>query len=82
VVSASEATRREIDLVVRSLIEEADARARSILEAHRSQLEQGVALLIAKETLTVEDFPPLGALPPPEGVAERTGETARPRASA
>ena len=82
VVSASEATRREIDLVVRSLIEEADARARSILEAHRSQLEQGVALLIAKETLTIEDFPPLGALPPPEGVAERTGETARPRASA
>jgi len=82
VVSASEATRREIDLVVRSLIEEADARARSILEAHRSQLEQGVALLIAKETLTVEDFPPLGALPPPEGVAERTGETARPRAPA
>jgi len=77
VVSASEATRREIDLVVRSLIEEADARARSILEAHRSQLEQGVALLIAKETLTVEDFPPLGALPPQEGIADRPGEISR-----
>ena len=82
VVSAAEATGREIDLAVRSLIEDADARARSILEAHRSELEEGVALLIAKETLTIEDFPPLGALPPPEGVAERTGETARPRASA
>ena len=73
VVSAAEATGREIDLAVRSLIEDADARARSILEAHRSELEEGVKLLIAKETLTIEDFPPLGALPPPEGVAERTG---------
>ena len=82
VVSAAEATGREIDLAVRSLIEDADARARSILEAHRSELEEGVALLIAKETLTIEDFPPLGALPPPEAVAERTGETARPRAPA
>ncbi|HZR85495.1 MAG TPA: ATP-dependent zinc metalloprotease FtsH [Bradyrhizobium sp.] len=78
VVSAAEATGREIDLAVRSLIEDADARARSILEAHREQLEEGVKLLIAKETLTVEDFPPLAALPRPEG--ERTGETSRPRA--
>ncbi len=78
VVSAAEATGREIDLAVRSLIEDADARARSILEAHRQDLEEGVKLLIAKETLTVEDFPPLGALPRPEG--ERTGETSRPRA--
>jgi cell division protease FtsH len=59
VVSAAEATGREIDLAVRSLIEDADARARSILEAHRSELEEGVALLIAKETLTVEEFSPL-----------------------
>jgi cell division protease FtsH len=78
VVSAAEATGREIDLAVRGLIEDADARARSILEAHREQLEEGVKLLIAKETLTVEDFPPLAALPRPEG--ERTGETSRPRA--
>ena len=78
VVSAAEATGREIDLAVRSLIEDADARARSILEAHREELEEGVKLLMAKETLTVEDFPPLGALPRPEG--ERTGETSRPRA--
>jgi cell division protease FtsH len=60
VVSAAEATGREIDLAVRSLIEDADASARSILEAHRSELEEGVALLIAKETLTVEEFSPLG----------------------
>jgi cell division protease FtsH len=77
VVSAAEATGREIDLAVRSLIEDADARARSILEAHRSELEEGVKLLIAKETLTVEDFPPLGALPPREGAAEEAREAAR-----
>lgn len=59
VVSAAEATGREIDLAVRALIEEADSRARNILEAHRADLETGVELLIAKETLTVEDFPPL-----------------------
>jgi cell division protease FtsH len=75
----AEATGREIDVAVRSLIEDADARARSILEAHRKELEEGVKLLIAKETPTVEDFPPLGALPPPEGVAERSAETTRPR---
>ena len=44
VVSATEATGREIDLAVRSPIEEADARTRSILKAHRKELEEGVAL--------------------------------------
>ncbi len=58
-ISAAEATGREIDLAVRDLIEQADARATSILVAHRSDLETGVDLLMAKETLTVEDFPPL-----------------------
>jgi cell division protease FtsH len=58
-ISAAEATGREIDLAVRDLIEQADARARSILEAHRSDLEAGVELLMLKETLTAEDFPPL-----------------------
>ena len=81
VVSAAEATGREIDLAVRSLIEDADAQARAILEAHRGDLEEGVKLLIAKETLTVEDFPPLAALPPPQGAAERSEEASRPRAS-
>jgi len=80
VVSAAEATGREIDIAVRGLIEDADARARSILEAHRKELEEGVKLLIAKETLTVEDFPPLGALPPPEGAVERSEDASRQRA--
>jgi len=58
-VSAAEATGREIDLAVRGLIEEADGRASAILKAHRGDLEAGVELLIAKETLTVEEFAPL-----------------------
>jgi cell division protease FtsH len=56
VVSAAEETGREIDLAVRDLIAEGDTRARSILEARREDLEQGVALLISKETLTAEEF--------------------------
>jgi cell division protease FtsH len=56
VVSAAEQTGREIDLAVRDLIAEGDAQARSILEGHRQDLEQGVALLIAKETLTADEF--------------------------
>lgn len=58
-VSAAEQTGREIDLAVRDLIAEGGARARAILDAHRRDLEQGVALLIAKETLTAEEFAPL-----------------------
>jgi cell division protease FtsH len=59
VVVAADVTGREIDLAVRDLIAEGNARARSILEGHREDLEQGVALLIAKETLTAEEFAPL-----------------------
>jgi cell division protease FtsH len=69
-VSAAEATRREIDLAVRDLIETADSRARSILEQHRSDLEAGMTLLVAKETLTAEEFAPLRALPAPGKAAE------------
>jgi len=59
IVSAAEQTGREIDLAVRELIAEGGARACAILEGHRRDLEQGVALLIAKETLTAEEFAPL-----------------------
>src|SRR5256714_1402402 len=58
-VSAAEATEREIDLAVRDLIEAGDASARSILERRRADLDEGVALLIARETLTSEEFAPL-----------------------
>jgi cell division protease FtsH len=71
VVSAAEATGREIDLAVRGLIEEADTRAAAILKAHRNDLEAGVELLIARETLTAEDFAPLRPAGAMEGVPQR-----------
>jgi cell division protease FtsH len=62
VVSAADITGREIDLAVRDLVEAGDLRARAILEAHRAELDKGVELLIAKETLTAEEFAPLRQL--------------------
>ena len=58
-VSAAEETAREIDLAVRALIEAGDVCAREILERRRSDLDAGVGLLIANETVTAEQFPPL-----------------------
>ncbi|MDE2377442.1 ATP-dependent zinc metalloprotease FtsH [Bradyrhizobium sp.] len=59
VVSAAEDTGREIDLAVRNLVEAGDATARKILADHRAELEAGVELLIANESLTAEQFAPL-----------------------
>jgi len=59
VVGAAEATGREIDLAVRDLVEAGDVCARAILEKRRSDLDAGAELLIARETLTAEDFEPL-----------------------
>ena len=55
----SEQTAREVDLAVKELIDEAYARAKSILSEQRSMLEEGTKLLLEKETITPEDFPPL-----------------------
>ncbi|MGW1422511.1 ATP-dependent zinc metalloprotease FtsH [Bradyrhizobium manausense] len=59
IVAAAEATGREIDLAVRNLVEEGDRRARDILQQRRADLEAGVELLIANETVTAEQFAPL-----------------------
>lgn len=59
VVTAAEATGREIDLAVRNLIEEGDRRARDILQRRHADLDAGVELLIANETVTAEQFAPL-----------------------
>jgi cell division protease FtsH len=56
IVSAAEATGREIDLAVRDIIEAGDKCAR---DKHRGDLDAGVELLIARETLTSEEFAPL-----------------------
>ena len=59
VVSAAEATGREIDLAVRKLVEAGEACAREILERRCAELNAGVALLLVEETLTAEQFVPL-----------------------
>ena len=77
VAGAAEATAREIDVAVRDLIAAGGVAARAILERRRSDLEAGVELLMARETLTAEDFAalrPAGArdidkAPPPKAVA-------------
>ncbi|MBA5778331.1 ATP-dependent metallopeptidase FtsH/Yme1/Tma family protein [Stappia sp. F7233] len=55
----SQETLREIDLAVRDRVESAYAAARDILKARRAELDEGARLLLEKETLTDEDFPPL-----------------------
>ena len=57
----SEETAREIDLAVRSLVDEAFRRALAILAERRATLDEGAKLLLERETLTPEDFPPLAA---------------------
>ncbi|PRY71298.1 ATP-dependent zinc metalloprotease FtsH [Halomonas ventosae] len=55
----SEATAREIDLSVRQLVDEAYALARETLAARRQDLETGAALLLERETLTADEYPPM-----------------------
>lgn len=60
-VTAAEATAREIDLAVRNLVEEAGRRAVALLTEARRDLDSGAELLLARESLTAEEFAPLQA---------------------
>lgn len=60
-VTAAEATAREIDLAVRNLVEEAGRRAVALLTEARRDLDSGADLLLARESLTAEEFAPLQA---------------------
>ncbi|MCK1783299.1 ATP-dependent zinc metalloprotease FtsH [Pseudomonas sp. TNT11] len=60
----SEQTAREVDLCIRALLDEAYARAKTLLQAHRADLEAGARLLMEKESLTPEDFPALLPMKP------------------
>ncbi len=55
----SEATAREVDLAVRSLLDDAYARALALLRDRHADLEAGAQLLLERETITPEDFAPL-----------------------
>ena len=65
----SEETAREIDIVVRRLIEEAYARAKEILTGRAAELESGVKLLLERETITPEDFPAIASAHHPGSIA-------------
>ena len=58
-VQAAEITTREIDVAVRDLLGKAFDRARDILQTRRADLEAGAQLLLKRETLTADDFPPI-----------------------
>ena len=56
-IEAAETTAREIDVAVRDIIASAFERATEILQSRRLDLDEGVKLLLTRETLTVEEFP-------------------------
>ncbi len=58
-LQAAEPTAREIDVAVRDMVDRGAQRAGEILRACRGELQQGMELLLARETLTAEDFAPL-----------------------
>ena len=58
-VQAAELTTREIDVAVRDLLDQAFERAGEILQSRRGDLDAGVDLLLKRETITADDFPPI-----------------------
>ena len=55
----SEETAKLIDNEIRALVDEAYQRATAILAERRRDLDQGAELLLERETLTADDYPPL-----------------------
>jgi cell division protease FtsH len=56
-VEASEITEREIDVAVRDIITKAFEQATGILRTRNAELDEGSRLLLARETLTADQFP-------------------------
>ena len=55
----SDQTAHEIDIAVRGLLEAALARAQAILRVNRASLDTGAEALLAQESLSGEDLPPV-----------------------
>ena len=55
----SEATAREVDLAIRNALDEASKGAKELLLSRIDDLKAGARLLLERETITPEDFPPL-----------------------
>jgi cell division protease FtsH len=68
--SAAEATAREIDVAVRDIVAGAEKRALEVLEQRRAELNAGAGVLLIKETLTADEYPPL------RGVARKARQAA------
>jgi cell division protease FtsH len=56
-IEASEATEREIDIAVRDIVAKAFEQATEVLRMRRPDLDDGVRLLLAQETVTADQFP-------------------------
>jgi cell division protease FtsH len=54
---AAEATVREIDLAVKKIVDRAFEHSVTTLKSRKSDLDQGAMILLAKETLTADEFP-------------------------
>ncbi|WP_429925683.1 ATP-dependent zinc metalloprotease FtsH (plasmid) [Agrobacterium vitis] len=59
----SETTAREVDLAIRTMIDEAYKAAKDILGLHLNDLRAGAQLLLERETITPADFAPLRKRP-------------------
>ena len=55
---------REIDLAVHDITIVAFDEAKAILTRRRTDLDKGVELLLTKEAITSNDFPPIGKAVP------------------
>ena len=73
-LQAAEMTAREIDLAVRDIITRAFDRATQILQSRSQDLDKGAELLLARETLTADDF----AVIRPAAAGSDLGATLRP----
>ena len=63
-IDASEATEREIDIAVRDIVVKAFDRATEVLQARRTDLDEGARLLLAQETVTADQFPAIRSAGP------------------
>ncbi len=55
----SETTAREVDLAVRKMLDDAYVAAKDLLRFRMVDLRAGAILLLERETITPDDFPPL-----------------------
>jgi cell division protease FtsH len=68
-LATSPDTAREIDLAVRALLETCEAEARTILTRCRADLDAGAQLLLVKESVPADSFPPLRRRLPQQAAA-------------